>query len=82
MTLNEECLEEEAEAPCESTPVAPRLEEETEGRVDVGARPSRLEEEAEGTCEVGAVELRLVEGLVEARCEVVGREMGCVVVRF
>lgn len=57
-----------------------RLEEEAEGRVVVGARTSRLEEEAEGTCEVGAVELRLVDGLVEARCDVVGREDACVLV--
>ena len=59
-----------------------RLEEEPEGRVDAGARPSRLEEETEGTCEDGAVELRLVEGLVEVRCEVVGREEDCGVVEL
>ena len=74
LALKDECLEEEAEAPCESGPVAPRLEEEAKGRVDAGARPPHLEEEAEGTCDVGAVELRLVEGLVEARFEVVGLE--------
>ena len=66
LTLKEECLEGEAEGPCESAPVVPRLEEDAEGRVDFGVRPSRLEEEAEGTCEVGTVELRLVEDLVEA----------------
>lgn len=78
MTLKEERLEEEAEPPCGFGPVVPRLEEEADGRVDVGPRASRLEEEAEATCELGAVELRLVEGLVEARCEVVGREDVCV----
>lgn len=41
--------------------------------------PGGREEEAEGICEVGAVELRLVDGLVEARCDVVGREDVCVV---
>ena len=61
--------EEVAEAPCESRPVATSL---LEGRVEVGARSSRLEDEAEGTCDVGVVEPRLVEGLVEARCDAVG----------
>lgn len=41
--------------------------------------PGGREKEAEGICEVGAVELRLVEGLVEARCDVVGREDVCAV---
>ena len=77
-----ERLEEEAERPRESGPIATRLAETAEGRVDVDARPSRLEDEAEGGCEVGAVELRLVEALVEARCKVTGRDEDCAVVKL
>ena len=54
------------------------LAEEMDGRVGFWTWVERLEDEAEETRDVGAVDVRLVEG----RCDVVGREEVCTVVRL